>query len=254
MILKKIKKYYSWGGYFLTNKFIIDGENINKKEVSKKPMRYDVINFLLGTFDRETTYLEIGVREPNDNFNKINASIKYSVDPGIENIINPVDFKVTSDVFFSDIKNGKILDYEIKFDLIFIDGLHHAEQVERDIKNSLLYIKEDGFIVLHDCNPPTEWHAREEYFFDLTPAKKFWNGTTWKAFYKTRLRSDLFSCCIDSDWGVGVISKNINLGSKPKNVNKYFEFNTFNKNRIDDLNLLEFKTFKEKVTANLNKI
>lgn len=254
MILKKIKKYYSWGGYFLTNKFIIEGEKINEKEVSKKPMRFDVINFLLNTFNRETTYLEIGVRDPNDNFNKINASIKFSVDPGFENIENPVDFKVTSDVFFNSIKNGEILESEIKFDLIFIDGLHHAEQVERDIENSLLYIKEDGFIVLHDCNPPTEWHAREEYYYDLTPAKKFWNGTTWKAFYKTRLRNDIYSCCIDSDWGVGVISKKINLGTIPKNTNKYFEFSNLNLNRIDDLNLLEFTTFKEKVIANLNNM
>ena len=39
--------------------------------------------------------------------------------------------------FFTNLKGGKILNPKIKFDVIFIDGLHLAEQVERDIENSL---------------------------------------------------------------------------------------------------------------------
>ena len=54
---------------------------------------------------------------------------------------------------------GKLLNSETKFDVIFIDGLHLAEQVERDIENSLDFIKEDGYF--YDCNPPSEWHARK---------------------------------------------------------------------------------------------
>ena len=72
---------------------------------------------------------------------------------------------------------GKILIPDITFDVIFIDGLHLADQVEKDIDNALKFIKEDGFIILHDVNPPTEWHARESYLFFNSPAAGAWNGT-----------------------------------------------------------------------------
>jgi hypothetical protein len=60
--------------------------------------------FLLSVLNRETTYLEIGVRNPEDNVNKINATNKYSVDPGLEYKLNPVDFKMTSDSFFEQLR------------------------------------------------------------------------------------------------------------------------------------------------------
>lgn len=122
--------------------------------------------------------------------------------------------------------------------------MHLASQVDRDITNSLRYIKDDGFIVLHDCNPPTEWHAREQYEYIFTPARGFWNGTTWKAFLKWRGHSELNSCCIDADWGVGIISKNQNIGKSTNIKNEFFEFEEFNKNRNRYLNLITFKKFK----------
>jgi hypothetical protein len=247
-MLKKIKAYYNWGGRFLTNQHQIDGENLSALEVEKKPLRSEVINFLLSTRSEDSTYLEIGVRNPNDNFNKINASKKFSVDPGVEFKENPVDFKLTSDDFFSQLKEGTILDAARKFDVIFIDGLHLADQVEKDILNSLDFIKDDGFIVMHDCNPPSEWHARERYGYDLSPARNFWNGTTWKAFVKARKRTDLFSCCVDSDWGIGVISKKVNLGQANICSNEFYEYDVLAQNRIETLNLVSFEALKTLVT------
>src|SRR5690606_27460848 len=107
---------------------------------------------------RATRYLEIGVRNPQANFDKIRASEKYGVDPGIEFEDNPVNFKMTSDAFFAQLSAGECLSPEIRFDVIFIDGLHTADQVERDIRNSLRYLADTGFVVAHDCNPPTEYH------------------------------------------------------------------------------------------------
>jgi hypothetical protein len=185
------------------------------------------------------------VRNPADNFNKIIAPVKYSVDPGLEFLENPVDFVLTSDQFFDQIREDKILNKDIRFDVVFIDGLHTAEQVDRDIKNALNFIKDDGFIVLHDCNPPSEWHARETYNFDLSPARQYWNGTTWKAFVRAREREDLSCCCIDCDWGIGVISKTINLGAQNTVQNKYYEYNIFSENRVKSLNLIPFNKFKE---------
>ncbi len=245
--LKKIKDYYNWGGRFFTDEFINQGKEINLLESQKTPFRYDVINYLLSSLNRETSYLEIGVRNPEDNYNKINATKKYSVDPGIEFKENPVDFKVTSDQFFDGLTSGKYLSSDIKFDVIFIDGLHLANQVERDIDNSLRFIKEDGFIILHDCNPPTEFHARETHEFVISPAGQNWNGTTWKAFLKVRYRKDIFSCCIDSDWGIGIISKSINWGEAPTVQNPYYEFSVLNKNRKELLNLISFEHLKQKI-------
>lgn len=242
--INKIKNYYNWGGRFLNDPYHIEVAKLNEKEIEKSPLRSDVINFLLEYLNRETTYLEIGVRNPADNYIKIKSPIKYSVDPGIEFKENPVDFKLTSDAFFEDLKNGKILDQAIKFDVIFIDGLHLADQVDKDIENALTFIADDGFIVLHDCNPPTEWHAREAYSYDLTPARQYWNGTTWKAFVKARLNKAINSCCIDSDWGVGILCKNIDFGKTKPVKNEFYEYHIFEKNRVESLNLISFEEFK----------
>ena|SRR5690554_783197 len=248
-MIKKIKLYYNWGGRLLNNPYHVKGKHINFEEDRKKPFRSEVINYLLDCLERETTYLEIGVRNPADNFERINSTIKYSVDPGVEFKENPVDYKMTSDEFFKQLKSGYILSKDIKFDVIFIDGLHLAEQVERDIENSLEFIKPDGFIVLHDCNPPTEWHAREEFHYDLSPARNFWNGTTWKAFFKYRQDSRLSSICIDTDWGVGVLTKQDVFNRLKCNINPYFEFNKLNKNRKESLNLTSYDEFKSLVKA-----
>lgn len=229
---------------YLRNSFHQDTLDKSTSEFKKQPFRYDIINFLNEKLNRKTIYLEIGVRVLAHNFDKINAAKKYSVDPGVEREHNPVDFPVTSDLFFSQLDKNEILSKDIKFDIIFIDGLHLANQVEKDIDNALRYLSEDGFIVMHDCNPPTEFHARESFTYDLSPAKSQWNGTTWKAFFKTRKRLDVSSCCIDTDWGVGVLSKKINFG-KPSHIdNDFFEYLILDENRKESLNLMSFEEFK----------
>jgi hypothetical protein len=67
--------------------------------------RYDIINDLIKKYDFKN-YLEIGVRDPNECFNKINCETKHSVDPGYEvalphfNMENKVTYQYTSDTFF----------------------------------------------------------------------------------------------------------------------------------------------------------
>lgn len=245
LLKTKIGKIYSTGKIFSTDVTYRKIGELNSIETKKTPSRTDIINYLIKSLNRQVTYLEIGVRNPEHNFNKITAENKYSVDPGVEFKENPVDFKMTSDDFFESLEQNKILNSSIKFDVIFIDGLHLAEQCYKDILNSLKHIKEDGFIILHDCNPPSEWHTRENKNFNIGPARNHWNGTTWKAFYKARTELNLFSCCIDSDWGVGILSKSINIGSQPENENPFFEFEVLNKHRKQHLNLITFEEFKK---------
>ena len=249
---KTLKKYYKTGKKLLNDPIYLEGQKKSKIEFEKKVKRSEIINFLLNKINRETNYLEIGVRNPEDNYSKIKSTNKYSVDPGIEFDKNPVDFKMTSDDFFSYLDQDKVLSKDIRFDVVFIDGLHLAEQVDRDIINSLRYLKEDGFIVLHDCNPPSEWHSRENYYYRMTPAVSEWNGTTWKAFLKWRYDSSVESCCIDTDWGVGVISKKYPIGRKLHSHNLFFEFKTLDNNREEQLNLMSFDSFKKIISETIH--
>lgn len=248
--LLNIKNSYVIGKRILSDPYFNTTSAITKTEINKSPRRSVIINHLLA-LTPGTNYLEIGVRNPEKNFNRINCLNKYSVDPGVEFETNPVDYKMTSDTFFQALRGGKInLIPSIKFDVIFIDGLHLANQVERDILNSLHFISDRGFIILHDCNPPSEFHARESYNFSNSPAGSFWNGTTWKAFYKFRYHQDLYSICFDTDWGVGVISKfmypEFNNLKVPIN-NPYFEFISHLNNRKLNMNLQNFDTWIKNV-------
>ena len=242
----KIKKVYNLGKRYLNDTFHNEGIKKIQFETGKTPSRTEIINYLLSYINNdESNYLEIGVRFPDENFNHINSKNKYGVDPGFENKDNPVEFKLTSDDFFEQLRNGLILNSKIKFDIIFIDGLHLANQVDKDIINSLDFISENGFIVIHDCNPPTEFHTLESHDYKLSPAKGYWNGTTWKAFFKWRQSKEIYSCCIDSDWGVGIITKKINLGESTQIINNFFEYNILNEYRNESLNLLNFENFKK---------
>lgn len=249
--LYKVYKYFKSGRKIINNPTYWDVRAKSKNEIEKKPTRTEIINFLLSHLNKETTYLEIGVRNPEDNFDKIKSHLKYSVDPGVEFENNPVDFKMTSDLFFSNLDQDKVLSKDIRFDVIFIDGLHLAEQVDRDIINALKYINDDGFVVLHDCNPPSIWHSREDYNYGETPAGGYWNGTTWKAFLKWRYDASVNSCCIDSDWGVGIISKKHPIGQIPQAQNAFFEYNVLDKHRTELLNLTTFTDFKSIISESI---
>ena len=244
-LYKKFRIRYEGVRRLLSDKYHFDAIQKSEVEAGKTPVRSDIINFLLSASGKkETNYLEIGVRNPANNFDKINSSTKYSVDPGVEFKANPVDFKLTSDEFFDQLRAGKILQPALRFDVIFVDGLHTADQTNRDIINSLEFITERGFVVLHDCNPPTESHARENYEYWASPAMDYWSGTTWKAFFKHRKRNDIYSCCIDSDWGVGIISKSAALGNPSRVENDFFEYAVMDMHRKESLNLITFDRLK----------
>ena len=190
--------------------------------------RTSIINHLIKKYDLKN-YLEIGVRDGR-NFTKIISKHKTGVDPHPTKIMDNV-YKMTSDNFFK-INNNL-------FDIIFIDGLHLEQQVDKDIKNCLKFLSKKGFIIMHDCNPPTEFHQRENYEVD----GKFpsWNGTVWRSFAKHRMNSSYLDlCCVDCDWGVGIIRKKKSDIFKKKNK---LNFNFLNQNRKELLNLISVNKF-----------
>ena len=115
--------------------------------------RIDVINSIINRFGGKR-YLEIGVRNTEDCFDKIVCKVKHSVDPGLEAKVNNATYKFTSDDFFSKLRSKKLdIPAHYKWDVIFIDGLHLAYQVERDVDNALGHLNPGGVIVMHDCYP-----------------------------------------------------------------------------------------------------
>ena len=224
--------------------------HLSAQEILKQPRRTVIINHFISLIAAEN-YLEIGVRDPRKNFNRIDCKHKFSVDPGIEYMDNPVDFKMTSDLFFKKLKNNELnLKSDVKFDVIYIDGLHISHQVDTDILNSIEFLSEYGVIILHDCNPPSEYHQREKYSFFSSPARNFWNGTTWKAFYKFRHHKNFFSICFDTDWGVGILSKKqypFFSSLQGKVQNEYYEFSVLNEFRKEHLNLYDFEQWAKEL-------
>ncbi len=189
-----------------------------------------LINHLIAR-NHYKTYLEIGVRK-GYNFHQVDVFEKTGVDPNPECECNYV---MTSDAFFQQ------LSVKNKYDIIFIDGLHLEEYVDRDISNSLLHLNKNGSIVVHDCNPPTELHQREDRR-DIVN----WNGTAWKSWVKLRRsRTDLKMQVVDVDWGVGIIrqGKQVLYSCSGQEANS-FEY--LEKNRIKLLNLINVEEFFRK--------
>ena len=241
-MLGKYRNYLRYGRALIENEAYRRAQRLSSEEYAKQPNRTEVINFLIEVLGRPVNYLEIGVRNPQHNFVHIKAHRKWSVDPGVEYAGYRADFPMTSDAFFS--QWNSFQPALPVMDIIFIDGLHLAPQAERDIEHALQHIATDGFVVVHDCNPPTEWHAREDYGYHLTPAGGNWDGTTWKAFVHCRTHPHRFSCCVDADWGIGVFSLERRIGNTLDRAPGYYEYADLDTNRKALLNLVSFDDLK----------
>jgi hypothetical protein len=125
------------------------------------------------------SYLEIGC-DQNQVFSKIKISKKIRVDP-----VSGGTIRDTSDNFFK--KNN------LKFDIIFIDGLHEYDQVKKDISNSLLFLNDNGVIFLHDCMP-------RGFFYQAVPrSRAVWNGDVWKNIVESRTKLEIDTYVIHAD-------------------------------------------------------
>lgn len=135
-------------------------------------------------------YLEIGCFA-DTCFAQVRADVKVGVDPASGGTV-----RKTSDDFFKDLVREEF------FDIVFIDGLHHHDQVYRDVENSLAHLSPGGAILLHDCLPPDRYHETDP----ATGGIQFC-GTVWRAFVQFRKRVDLDAIVGDFDYGVGLIRK-----------------------------------------------
>lgn len=183
------------------------------------------------------SYLEIGHGQGH-NWSKMGfIQNKKCVDP----FTGPLEvIRKTSDAFF--------LENKETYDLIFIDGDHSAEQVYKDIVNSLKVLNAGGIILTHDNCPPEKIHENYEAC-----------GTSWRTIPLLRIRDDLDICVLNSDLGIGVIRKKEN--SNKFNVKEddliytainqdksspdfsIFHYEWLDNRRVELLNLLELNDF-----------
>jgi hypothetical protein len=188
--------------------------------------RTDVINHLIKKYDYKS-YLEIGIKNPKSNFDLVSVEDKDGVDP--EWRYDPATgnkFVMTSDEYF--------MKFNKSYDLIFIDGLHYSKQLDRDIINSLACLKENGTIVVHDCNPATE---------KLQSNPPRGTGDCWKSIFKLRcFDPNLSIFVVDIGHGCGVIRKGQQeLYKTNGEIEDCLNWEYFDRNRKEMLNLVSFE-------------
>ena len=185
--------------------------------------RIALVNLLVSR-RKDPAYLEIGCSS-NSLFDSVPASQKTGVDPAAGGTV-----RATSDAFFA--QNNQ------SFDVIFIDGLHEYEQVQRDIVNSICFLKPGGYVALHDMLPCT-WV--EHHVPRISGA---WTGDVWKVAFELAQSKGIDFKIVKIDHGVGVFRLTetkpevVNLASELKN--KEFDYLY---NNIGKLPLIEWQDF-----------
>lgn len=178
------------------------------------------------------TYLEIGVHKGH-TFLRIKARRKIAVDPyylisirkkmswAFKNSSNfsARYYRQTSDEFFARAQFPQGLD------LVFVDGLHTFQQSLKDVNNALLYLNQNGVIVMDDCNPPNEAAAYPADSLDHAASLNLpgwtgeWCGDVWKTIcYLRSFKNDLNVFVLDCAPGIGIITK-----GKPENFLNFTE-------------------------------
>ena len=221
---------------------------LNKKGNKAAWTRTDVLNHII-SIEKPKNYLEIGVRDPNHNFNKILIKDKDGVDPNwLEDPTNGNKYQMGSDTFFDNLNDKK-------YDLIFIDGLHTYKQALKDINNAINHLSINGTILIHDCNPASEWHQRPSKDYNNKRAwynkKGAWNGTTWKAFVELRCTNNTISMLtINTDHGLGLIKLGKQILYDRAELKECITWPYLKKHRVDLLNLISVDKFLQLIEKN----
>lgn len=169
--------------------------------------RYDIINQFIQARGY-TRFLEIGT-DQGETYKRVIAPIRISVDP---NPASMATYRIDSDAFFALTNDHDNAEYNMQFDIIFIDGLHTHDQAYRDINNAISVSRPGGIIIVHDCLPTSE---KMQLPLDHYPGGE-WTGDVWKAFVKIRSELNFETYTVDQDFGCGVIDLSRKKSSRVK--------------------------------------
>ncbi len=214
-----IKRFFY---YFYGEKFF---KRLNY-DWSKYPSRVKVIQKIIDSKKFEN-YLEIGC-DQDENFSQIRIKNKIGVDPK-----SGGTHRMTSDEFF---KNNNL-----KFDVIFLDGLHTYQQTILDINNSIKVLRNEGIILVHDCLPKKIWNQVVPRLYG------HWNGDVWKAIVEARTYKhlDTYTCIADHGLGVIIKRKNSNILKIETNDFKNLKYSEYFKKHEEFMNLITYETLNK---------
>ena len=215
LFIPPIFRYWNFKEYL--NSIIREKDKINFENSFYK--RHAFINKAIMT-KKNCKYLEIGVQN-NDVFNSIPLTLinKIGVDP-----IKGGTHRMTSDDFFK--KNN------IKFDVIFIDGLHEYTQCQRDVINSLKCLNENGIILLHDLIPKNSFEA------SVPQKQSAWTGDVWKVAVELNGSKNIDFKIANIDHGVGICKIKKNTEYIKLSELKNLEFDDFYNYYYKDLPII----------------
>ena len=212
------------------------------------------VDFINSMVKLNSKYIEIGVRN-GENFFAIRSKNKIGVDPNyffskrfhLKSLCKPFNwnykmYRKTSNAFFE--FDADVIFKHNKIDVAFIDGLHTYEQSLNDARNCLRYLKHDGYIIFHDCNPLTIQSATPQ----IPKEAINWNGDVWKTIHHLRKYDNYFDCfTLDFDEGIGVLQlKDLNYLEiideiMPDAQIKDLTYNDLESNRQDLIGLRKYE-------------
>ena len=118
----------------------------------------------------------------------------------------PIDFR-SSNLDISECVNA-VRAGELKYDVILVDPFHEYKPSARDLRGAINLLSSTGTIIVHDCFPRDATIAVPECI------DRAWCGVTYKAYLDFVLaRKDLIFCTVDTDYGCGVIRRNVGLST-----------------------------------------
>jgi len=186
-------------------------------------------------------YLEIGLsHNPLAPYRLLNnIETKHSVDTDSS---TGADFVADSDTFFRALESEFFasLEKDYKWDVIFIDGNHNAEQVFKDLNNSINHLSEDGVIFVHDILP-SEYSRTLEVELPHVPLSLC---DAWKVIhYCLKNRPDIHICSLEegdpNPCGLAVITMTKN-NRKLLNLNEnlFYQFSQILQNKSRLMNVI----------------
>jgi hypothetical protein len=147
--------------------------------------------------DIKFKYIEFGIRE-GSTFNRIAPLVDaaYAVDiddrwGAIKNNKNAQWYNMNTDAFISQLSD------EV-FDLVFIDADHSYRQSMKDFNGILPFVREGGFILLHDSYPASDENTHPSQCGEVYK-------TAWEIRMKYRKQCEIVT--LPSDSGISIVRK-----------------------------------------------
>jgi hypothetical protein len=185
------------------------------------------------------TYLEIGLsHNPKAPYRLITDNSIYKTSIDYDKTTKP-DYCMSSDEFFNKLRLEKTdFNEKHKWDCIFIDGDHFAEQVYLDLNNAFKHLSDNGVIFMHDSLP---------WLYDMTIEEKVWSREAtcqdaWKVIeFCLKERGDMHVCTIEENGGgIGVITKcSSPRPMLPREFNRFYQFGVYNRDKFKFMNTIK---------------